>query len=365
MIFRGSQRAHSAWVHTHLVPRVCSTRTSHRAAALLGLGAVLALSACATSSGGTSAAPATSSQDVRATVSPARPSGASPSAASPSGASPSAASPSGAAPTGGGSSANGAVDPGSLSPPTGPAWHAAPGSTAVQVATLPGGDVSLLWMDPARLRFRVVPGYAVPEGGPATRADSTPATWVPGMIAAFDSGYKLSDHVGGYHYLGRTVAPLRSGLASLVIRSDGSLVVGTWGRDLAMTSDTVMVRQNLPPLVLDGVSRASAADGTRTWGISNGNRPRANRSALGRLPDGSLVFVYAHDVTAAGLADVLVSLGVREAIDLDMNISWPTGFVYSHVGGKVVGQKINPHIVRSPSTYLTRFKKDFVVVQAR
>jgi hypothetical protein len=220
-------------------------------------------------------------------------------------------------------------------------------------------------MDPSRLRFRLVPGYAVPEGGPATQADSAPSTWVPTMLAGFDSGYKLADHVGGYYYLGRAVAPLRRGLASLVVHRDGSLSVGVWGRDVTMTPDTVVVRQNLRPLVLDGVSQASVSDGVRTWGKSNGDRPLANRSALGRLPDGSFVFVFAHLVTAAGLADVLVSVGVREAIDLDMNVSWPTGFVYSHKGGRVVGAKINPHVARPPSTYLTRFKKDFVVVEAR
>jgi hypothetical protein len=312
---------------------------------------MLVLSACAASPQATSTSPSVSTVGAtpRSSVSTRSPS----------------AHPSATTPAGQGASVNGAVGPGAVSPPAGPSWHAAPGSTAVQVATLPGGNVSLLWMDPARLRFRFVPGYNVPEGSPATQADRTPSTWVPQMLAAFNSGYKLSDHVGGYYYLGRTVAPLRAGLASLVIGKDGTLSVGTWGRDIALTSNTLVVRQNQRPLVLDGVSQAKATDGPRTWGISNGNRPRANRSALGRLPDGSLVFVYAHDVTAAGLADVLVSLGVREAIDLDMNISWPTGFVYSHVGGKVVGQKINPSIVRSPSTYLSRFKKDFVVVQAR
>ena len=251
------------------------------------------------------------------------------------------------------------------SPPAGPAWRSSPGSPAVQTATLPGGTTSLMWMDPSRLRFRVVPGYAVPEGGPATKADSTPSTWVPQMLAGFDSGYKLSDHVGGYYYAGRTVAALRTGFASLVTHSDGSLTVGTWGVDVSMTPDTVMVRQNLRPLVSGGVARAQAFDGPRVWGISNGNRAKANRSALGRLPDGTLVFVYAHDVTAAGLAGVLVSLGVVEAIDLDMNVSWPTGFVYSHVGGRTIGTKINPNVVRPPSTYLTRFKKDFVVVSPR
>jgi hypothetical protein len=132
-----------------------------------------------------------------------------------------------------------------------------------------------------------------------------------------------------------------------------------------MTADTVIVRQNLRPIVIAGVAQARASDRPRVWGISNGNRAAANRSALGRLPDGTLVFAYAHDATAASLARVLVSVGVVEAIDLDMNVSWPTGFVYSHIGGRTVGAKINPHIARPPSTYLTRFKKDFVVVSAR
>lgn len=259
-------------------------------------------------------------------------------------------------------SVNAAKGP-ALTPPAGYAWSAGPGSSGVQVATLRGGGTSLLWMDPTRVRFRLVPGYRYPEGSPSTAADRTPSTWVPRMLAAFNSGYKLSDHVGGYYYLGRTVVPLRAGLASLVVHRNGSLAVGVWGRDIGMTPSTLVVRQNLRPLVVGGVSQASVTDGPRTWGISNGNRPLANRSALGRLGNGSFVFVYAHNVTAATLGRTLVSLGAREAIMLDMNISWPTGFVYSHAGGHVVGRRINHWIVRPPSTYLTRFKKDFIVVE--
>jgi hypothetical protein len=50
---------------------------------------------------------------------------------------------------------------------------------------------------------------------------------------------------------------------------------------------------------------------------------------------------------------------------LDMNISWPTGFTYSHAGGHLLGSKINYHVVRSPSTYYVRFRKDFVAVLTR
>jgi len=223
--------------------------------------------------------------------------------------------------------------------------------------------VSLMWMDPAHLRFRYVPGTQVPEGSPATAADSNPTTWVPRMLAGFDSGFKLSDHVGGYYYLGRTVAPLRDGLASMVVHRDGTLAIGVWGSDLVMTPDTLMVRQNLPPLVLGGVAQTSPNDRLRTWGLPTHSQPRQNRSALGRLADGSFVFVYAHDVTAPMLASVLVKAGAQMVIALDMNLSWPTGFLYEHKGGQVVGSKISRFATRMPSIYLTRFKKDFVVVE--
>ena len=51
------------------------------------------------------------------------------------------------------------------------------------------------------------------------------------------------------------------------------------------------------------------------------------------------------------------------AIVLDMNLSWPTGFLYAHTNGQVVGSKISHWATRSPAIYLARFKKDFVVVE--
>ncbi len=245
----------------------------------------------------------------------------------------------------------------------GTTWSLAPATDAVRIARL--GATTLMWMDTTRLRFRYVPGTTYPEGSPATTQDRSPASWVPSMVAAFNSGYKLSDRVGGFEYLGRTVQPLRPGLGAFTVTRDGVLSVGVWGRDLAMAPGVLVVRQNLPPLVEGGVVRASTSDSPRTWGIANGNSPRANRSALARLGDGSLVFAFAHDVTALQLARALVSAGSVDAVMLDMNRSWPTGFVYRHVGGAVVGRRIDPRIVRDPSTYLHPFKKDFVVVAVR
>ena len=249
-------------------------------------------------------------------------------------------------------------------PPVAFKWSRVAATSALGVATVDRGSVSLLWMDPTRLRFRYVPGTTIPENGPSRATDSTPDTWLAGIVAAFNGGFKLSNHLGGYYYLGKMIVPLRPGYATMTIHADGSLAVGVWGRDLVIGRDVVVVRQELPPLVERGASRASRNDGPDKWGSANGGLPTANRSALGELADGSLIFEYGASVTAETMASYLVRAGAVTAMVMDMNVSWPTGFVYDHVGARILGSKINSHIVRPPSTYFQRFKKDFIAVQA-
>jgi hypothetical protein len=238
-------------------------------------------------------------------------------------------------------------------------------SDGLRRATTDRGRITLLWLDPTRLRFRFVPGTRWPEGSPVAPTDTAPSTWTSGMVAAFDGGFKLSDHVGGYYYRGRTVAALRPRLAAFTVTSDGVLHVGVWGADLHLTPATTVVRENLPPIVLAGADRARPTDGVSTWGTTLGRRTAVNRSSLGRLPDGGLVFLVGHDVTPREVGDALVGIGVREAMMLDMNVLWPTGYLYSHSGSHITGSKIAGWIARPPSIYYSRFTKDFVVVAPR
>ena len=256
------------------------------------------------------------------------------------------------------------VVPPSLKPPAGLSWRAVPGSAAVRLATIDGGAATLMWLDSSRLRFHFVPGYSIP-GGPSSALDTAPSTWVPRMVAAFNGGFKLSDGAGGYYYRGHTVVPLVDGRAAFAIAKDGSIKVGVWGRDLRMSPSLLVVRQNLRPLVDHGISKATPYDYASRWGNANGGLATANRTALGVRADGSLVFEYGHQVTAYAMAQGLVRAGVRVALALDMNVTWPTGFVYAHHGGALSGKRINPAVMRPPSTYYARFTKDFVAVLAR
>ena len=246
-----------------------------------------------------------------------------------------------------------------------PAGTKVAGQYPTYLATTRSGSIALMWMNPKLLSFRYVPGSQYPEGGPVLAADKQPSTWVPTLAAAFNGAFKLRDHVGGYYYAGVTVSPLRTALASLVIDTHGRLRVVSWGREVSSTSGLTVVRQNMGLLVDGYTARTRSSDTNSTWGWADHGAHLANRSALGELTDGSLVYEYGHLVTAANMADGLVSVHARTAIMLDMNITQPGGFVYSHTARGVAGSRILPAVVHAPSVYLQWWIKDFVVALSR
>ena len=264
------------------------------------------------------------------------------------------------------------TQPATLAPPAvhGLTWRATgtvvSGRPATFLATTRSGRIALLWMDPSALSFRFIPGTQFPEGGPMLPADRQAASWVPRLAAAFNGAFKLRDHTGGYYYAGRTVSPLRPGLASLVVDDAGRLSVVQWGRELSSVAGLQVVRQNMGLLVDQFTSQATAHDSNSRWGWADHDTRLANRSALGELADGSLVYAFGHDVTALDLADALVQARARTAIMLDMNLAQPMGYVYSHQAGTVVGQRVLPSVYHSPSIYLSAgYYKDFVVALVR
>ena len=185
------------------------------------------------------------------------------------------------------------------------------------------------------------------------------------MAAAFNGAFKLSDQDGGYYYAGVTVSPLRTGLASMVVTKQGGLSVVVWSRGNVSLTGVEAVRQNLTPLIDRFVGRTSPQDDNHAWGYADHGATLANRSALGELADGSLVYAYGYQVRPPDMAAALVLVHSRTAIMLDMNMSQPGGFVYGHQNGGVVGQRILATIYHNASVYLKWYKKDFVVALAQ
>ena len=79
------------------------------------------------------------------------------------------------------------------------------------------------------------------------------------------------------------------------------------------------------------------------------------------------MFAYGSEVEAYVMARSLAAVGVRTAVMLDMNKSWPMGFVYDapRGGNLPVGHPVQAAVWRDSSTYFSQFSKDFVVADIR
>ena len=257
---------------------------------------------------------------------------------------------------------------GGRTPPAGFVWTPVPTTSLGQDAAYtahPDARTWALWMNPDLLRFRFVPGYRYPERSPVRAVDRRPSSWVPHLVAAFNGGFKLSDHVGGYYYAGTTEVPLRRGLAALAVGLDGAMRVVVWGRDMTSTAGQLVVRENLPPIVDHGMSMTRPTDRLTTWGLPYRNILRTNRSALGQLSDGSLVYVYVHDAVPSQLAAALIRFGAVTGIVLDMNTGWPAALLYRHDGTRLRVTRLSPVMKQHLDAYDARNEKEFIAVEAR
>jgi hypothetical protein len=226
------------------------------------------------------------------------------------------------------------------------------------------------WMDTKLLRAVFVPGLQEPGGGPNPWGSQIPTNQRAGLVAAFNSGFKMNGSRGGYYTDGQIVKPLRDGAASLVIFNDGTIAVGMWGRDFKMSPDVKTVRQNLD-LMVDGGHTVPGldSDANNKWGATLGNKVFVWRSAVGVDANGGLIYVGGNGLNAKTLGDVLVRAGAVRAMELDINSQWVSYYVYDQVfpynPTAVKGRKLLPDMQRGDDRYLQPGERDFFALFAR
>jgi hypothetical protein len=257
-----------------------------------------------------------------------------------------------------------------------PAGRTVQGHSAIFTTTLrpldnPGTVAGVAWIDPLLLSARLYSGSLSPGGFfwkyTAPISPSAAST----LVAAFSGGFLLKDSHGGYFSEGHLVAPLVTGAASLVIYRNGSMTVGQWGRDVAMNSNVVAVRQNLTLLVDHGapVAGLNPSDISQ-WGYALNARVDTPRSALGVTANGALVYVEG-EMNVVDLARILVRAGAERAMVLDMNPLWPVFATYQPARATGVatpgnGKDLTPTMIPTPGRFFeTAYARDFVTLSAR
>ena len=187
---------------------------------------------------------------------------------------------------------------------------------------------AVAWMDTKLLHAQLYSGSYIPGGGPWSLTAPVGPGAATSLVAAFNSGFRMKDAMGGYYAEGRTAVPLRDGAASLVIYRDGSVTVGQWGRDVTMTPDVVAVRQNLR-LLVDGGAPVAGLASSHAWGATVGNGVYVWRSGIGVTADGALVYVAGPGLDVVSLASLMERAGAVRAMELDINHDWVNFTAYA------------------------------------
>lgn len=211
------------------------------------------------------------------------------------------------------------------------------------------------WLYPGRLE----PAVSMRSRGPM----ELPPGKRRGLVAAFNSGFKLSDSGGGFASGGHTYAAMKPGLATIVRYRDGTTDVRAWTGGPDVAANVVYARQNLPLIVDGGKANPNLSDGPQ-WGATLGNAVRVWRSSLGIDRHGNLMFGVADYQTVGSLAKMMIRAGAVRAMEMDINAYWPSFITYRRPGA-VGAANILPGMSRSPQRYLTPDDRDFFGVYLR
>ena len=216
---------------------------------------------------------------------------------------------------------------------------------------------------------RLMPGRTIP-GNSSSSLLVVDSTDRGRFLGGFNSGFRLDDSHGGFFLNGKTSRPLVTGLASIVVHSDGTVNVAQWGRDESMTANVVAVRQNLA-LLVDAGQVVSGVDDVknRRWGHTVSNQLFVWRSGLGVDAQGNLIYAAGDGLSVRTLANLLQHAGAVRAMELDINYPWVSFNMFQHrTDGSIdprLATKLLPKMKKPATRYLSPDDRDWIALIAR
>ena len=219
------------------------------------------------------------------------------------------------------------------------------------------------WIDVRRASIQLYPGRLEPSVALPRGPMEVPPDLRPRLLATFNSGFKLADSGGGFAIGGRTYAPMKEGLATLIGYLDGRVDIQAWTGGPEVPAGVGYARQDLPLIVSGGRPNPNLSDGPE-WGATLGNAIRVWRSGIGVDTNGNLIYAAADNQTVASLAQILIRAGAVRAMQLDINSYWVTFISYGQNGARDPSSLL-PGMTRRPNRYLTPDDRDFFAVYPR
>lgn len=234
--------------------------------------------------------------------------------------------------------------------------------------TLTSYYAGIVSMDQRLLKFYLRPGTEDPGPGFGAPMDIARGHRL-GLVATFNSGFRIASAEGGFYLNGKYDHALVKGAASEVYYRDGRLAIGRWGYGpLRLGPDVIGVRQNLKPIVINGQVPASVnQDVLSNWGATLGGAYYVWRSGVGITKDGRIIFVYGPKLDAKTLADLLKRAGCLTAMELDINPDWMSFMYYLPDGhpANPTPHNLLPAQIQPADRYYFIANRDFTAVFAR
>lgn len=152
----------------------------------------------------------------------------------------------------------------------------------------------------------------------------------PGLIAAFNGGFKAQHGRYGMMSDGVTWLPPKSSSCTFAASSTGALRIASWSALEDDSENWVWWRQTPGCMIEDGELHAGLRAATpKGWGATLEGDTVIRRSAVGLSEDGKILFVgISNSTTAPALAHGMAHVGATNVAQLDVNFSYPRFLLY-------------------------------------
>lgn len=241
--------------------------------------------------------------------------------------------------------------------------------------------------DPARLGMAMRAGTREPIPMTAHRGDGRiprRKEHLERVVAGFNGGFQTTHIWYGMMVDRKVLLPPRRFGATIALLDDERIAMGSWKPGAEIPKNIVSYRQNLPPLIQDGVFNPYHR---KRWGgtvnVAGAKDGWTVRSAICVVPPGHMVYFYFEYADQYAVADTLLHVGCSFGVHLDMN--WGhTGFeLYRHLadnaepsdrdafkevlGVRFEGSTLHPKVrhMNRPRRYLGVDYRDFFYLYTR
>lgn len=235
--------------------------------------------------------------------------------------------------------------------------------------------VELFAMDMRQLQLHMVGGHEDPK----STTGSTGTGQIPRrpeilnrLVAAFNGAFKTEHGEYGMIVERDVLLPPKPTSATAASLEDGTTVMGSWPEDFAVPEQLVSLRQNMDPVVENGVVNPRRR---YLWGFTldeDITKMHTIRSGICLSDKGYLVYAWGEDLTAQTLGTAMDVAGCVYGMHLDMN-PFHTSFIYydfEHAEKEGERPKYQAEVALkemrySPHRYVNGAPKDFFFLTLR